>query len=313
VHQPHKSRAVSSVTLSLKVDSPFTIRIKNTFLEVSSEIAAEETDDMFLLSRVARQCHVFSCPLDILMQDTGDETLDVQQLIQIKNTFLELSCDTVVDDFDDMFLLSRIAQKRHVLSCPLDRSMQDTGDEVTGVSLADTWRFADELEHLAASHGGQCSREANDTMVAPPSSTRGAYMINNFEGGQGNLMPVTHTQSVPQHRIQNDNEMTSRHSGAHERNRGRRGSKLWCHLYLDEKMLLEGFDLVPMIIGKGGMNLRNIFKKTGVKIRVRGRGMVVATMRGILVKKQMHISLLLSQQSMEKRNCLSRPSEMSWK
>jgi len=68
-----------------------------------------------------------------------------------------------------------------------------------------------------------------------------------------------------------------------------------------------------MIIGKGGMNLRNIFKKTGVKIRVRGRGMVVATMRGILVKKQMHISLLLSQQSMEKRNCLSRPSEMSWK
>jgi len=37
-------------------------------------------------------------------------------------------------------------------------------------------------------------------------------------------------------------------------------------------MLVPGFDLVPMLIGRGGQNMRKIANATGAKIRVRGRG-----------------------------------------
>ena len=37
-------------------------------------------------------------------------------------------------------------------------------------------------------------------------------------------------------------------------------------------MALPGFELVPMLIGRGGKNLRKIADATGAKLRVRGRG-----------------------------------------
>lgn len=37
-------------------------------------------------------------------------------------------------------------------------------------------------------------------------------------------------------------------------------------------MLIDGFDLVPMLIGRGGQNMRRIFNETGAKLRVRGKG-----------------------------------------
>ena len=46
--------------------------------------------------------------------------------------------------------------------------------------------------------------------------------------------------------------------------------RLWCHIYL--KMKSPGFDLVPMLIGRGGCNMYRIFKATNTKIRIRGQG-----------------------------------------
>lgn len=44
----------------------------------------------------------------------------------------------------------------------------------------------------------------------------------------------------------------------------------WCCFYL--RMEAQGFDLVPMLIGRGGSNTRLIFELTGAKVRVRGQG-----------------------------------------
>lgn len=52
----------------------------------------------------------------------------------------------------------------------------------------------------------------------------------------------------------------------HDRQPGR----LWCHIFLHKGH--PEFDLVPMLIGKGGCNMRDIYQKTHCKIRVRGRG-----------------------------------------
>jgi len=45
---------------------------------------------------------------------------------------------------------------------------------------------------------------------------------------------------------------------------------LWCHIFLNKRH--ESFDLVPVLIGRRGENLRQIHQLTGAKIRVRGRG-----------------------------------------
>jgi len=50
----------------------------------------------------------------------------------------------------------------------------------------------------------------------------------------------------------------------------RRRSRLWVHIYLH--MRCQGFDLVPILIGRKGCNMRRIAESTGAKIRVRGRG-----------------------------------------
>lgn len=52
--------------------------------------------------------------------------------------------------------------------------------------------------------------------------------------------------------------------------RGPRRQRLWAHIYLH--MQVEGFDLVPRLIGRNGCNMRKIAEATGAKIRIRGRG-----------------------------------------
>jgi len=50
----------------------------------------------------------------------------------------------------------------------------------------------------------------------------------------------------------------------------KRPLRLWAHIYLH--MQTPGFDLVPMLIGRGGQNMRKIADATNAKVRVRGRG-----------------------------------------
>lgn len=49
-----------------------------------------------------------------------------------------------------------------------------------------------------------------------------------------------------------------------------RQARLWLHIHLH--MQAPDFDLVPMLIGRGGCNMKRIAEKTGAKLRVRGRG-----------------------------------------
>jgi hypothetical protein len=46
--------------------------------------------------------------------------------------------------------------------------------------------------------------------------------------------------------------------------------RFWVHIFLHPEH--EGFDLIPMLIGKKGKNMKKILHETGAKIRIRGRG-----------------------------------------
>ena len=46
--------------------------------------------------------------------------------------------------------------------------------------------------------------------------------------------------------------------------------RLWCQLLLHKQH--PGFDLIPMLIGRGGCNMRDIHVATKAKVRIRGRG-----------------------------------------
>lgn len=50
----------------------------------------------------------------------------------------------------------------------------------------------------------------------------------------------------------------------------RRRPRLWAHIFLYKRH--DDFDLVPMLIGKNGHNMRNINLATNAKLRIRGRG-----------------------------------------
>jgi len=63
----------------------------------------------------------------------------------------------------------------------------------------------------------------------------------------------------------------SRNAVAEQKARGaRRSPRLWVHIYLHMKA--PDFDLVPMLIGRGGCNMRKIAEQTESKIRIRGQG-----------------------------------------
>ena len=63
-------------------------------------------------------------------------------------------------------------------------------------------------------------------------------------------------------------------SSANARKNGKgwpkQAARIWAHIELFK--LHPVFDLVPILIGLGGENTSNIFKQTGAKIRIRGRG-----------------------------------------
>jgi hypothetical protein len=78
--------------------------------------------------------------------------------------------------------------------------------------------------------------------------------------------------------MQTDSVISGKHPGASSsstkasRGGGRQAGRqrLWCHIFLNKRH--ESFDLVPVLIGRRGENLRQIHQRTGAKIRVRGRG-----------------------------------------
>ena len=48
------------------------------------------------------------------------------------------------------------------------------------------------------------------------------------------------------------------------------GPRLWCHIFLNKRH--DDFDLVPILIGRGGKNTQEISDLTQSKVRARGRG-----------------------------------------
>lgn len=50
----------------------------------------------------------------------------------------------------------------------------------------------------------------------------------------------------------------------------RPAARLWAHIFLHKRH--ADFDLVPMLIGRGGRNMRDIYTATQAKLRIRGRG-----------------------------------------
>mmetsp|Transcript_75863 Transcript_75863/g.158158 ORF Transcript_75863/g.158158 Transcript_75863/m.158158 type:complete len:502 (+) Transcript_75863:186-1691(+) len=65
---------------------------------------------------------------------------------------------------------------------------------------------------------------------------------------------------------------SSSNSAASSGNASKRNETLSCHLFINQEMAVDGFDLNQKIIGKGGCNTKGIFAATGTKIRLRGRG-----------------------------------------
>jgi hypothetical protein len=55
-------------------------------------------------------------------------------------------------------------------------------------------------------------------------------------------------------------------------------ARVWMHVLLRKA---PGFDLVPMLIGCAGNNTKDIFKETGAKIRIRGKGSKYLEVDGI--------------------------------
>jgi hypothetical protein len=50
------------------------------------------------------------------------------------------------------------------------------------------------------------------------------------------------------------------------------GTRLWCHLFLNNNKQHPHFDLVPMMIDGCGCNMHEMCLAANVKIRIRGRG-----------------------------------------
>ena len=48
------------------------------------------------------------------------------------------------------------------------------------------------------------------------------------------------------------------------------GDRLWCHIFLQKRH--PEFDLVPILIGKAGRHMKEIFRATDAKLRDRDRG-----------------------------------------
>lgn len=91
--------------------------------------------------------------------------------------------------------------------------------------------------------------------------------------------------------------------------RHRKGLRLWCHIYLDERMLVPGLDLVSIIIGRGGYNTRCIFEKTGTKVRIRGHGS--GHLEGDWkMEANVHLMIALSTEH-ERRDCFQRAFQMA--
>jgi len=59
-------------------------------------------------------------------------------------------------------------------------------------------------------------------------------------------------------------------SGLTKAKQKRPTTRLWCQILLHKQH--TGFDLIPMLIGRGGCNMRDIHEKTNAKVRIRGRG-----------------------------------------
>ena len=70
-------------------------------------------------------------------------------------------------------------------------------------------------------------------------------------------------------------------------------SRLWCQLLLHKQH--QGFDLIPMLIGRGGCNMRDIHVATKAKVRIRGEA--AATSRLMANPKRQFRSWLSSPQT----------------
>lgn len=65
--------------------------------------------------------------------------------------------------------------------------------------------------------------------------------------------------------------------------------RFWVHIYLHPEDV--SFDMVPMLIGKKGVNMKNIVDATGAKVRIRGRGSGYLEVKG---KREAPVPLMVA-------------------
>eukprot|EP00928_Gymnodinium_smaydae_P092275 TRINITY_DN7610_c4_g1_i1.p1 TRINITY_DN7610_c4_g1~~TRINITY_DN7610_c4_g1_i1.p1 ORF type:complete len:645 (+),score=109.54 TRINITY_DN7610_c4_g1_i1:169-1935(+) len=129
--------------------------------------------------------------------------------------------------------------------------------------------------YAARTCSSPASRFENEQNFCPSPATyaggqgRWANAVD-FSPSSNELRATKKTEFSPVSKSNLQNSPLADSSASEERPRNKRPLRLWIHIHLHMKR--PGFDLVPMLIGRGGQNVRKIADRTGAKIRVRGRG-----------------------------------------
>lgn len=266
------------------------------------EISAEH-------AQLVRQISVQSCPAP-RSEDLAEKIQEAPELekcksaptvpkwlgvvgadIKVRNTFLHVDIE---EDNEEVAFL-QACRRRDVHSCPFFSSSVEPASEES--PRAPTINSASELfvtepvvepspeqpvckveeaesfRQLMASavekHNALVRRTAKEAAKASLSSASSRLRAKDVTNQAAGLSRTIAKGEVSRHSLLSVVAITP---AGPRRGRRSSGDRLWCHVFVDARMLKPGFDLVKKLIGKNGCNTRGIFESTRTKVRVRGKG-----------------------------------------
>jgi len=211
--------------------------------------------------------------------------------IKIKNTFLHVE----IEEEDEEVAFLQACRRRDIHSCPFfSSSVEPAPEESPRISAKSTLselfvteparepspeqpvckvEEADSFRQLMASavekHSALGRRTVKEVAKASPSSASSKRRATAVTDQAAGLSHTIAKGEMSRHSLPSVVAFTP---AGPRRGRRSSGDRLWCHVFVDARMLKPGFDLVKKLIGKSGCNTRGIFETTRTKVRVRGKG-----------------------------------------